>query len=400
MNYQPHHNDGSEMFNRNTRILVAPNSYKECASSTVASELIAQKLVQIGYLDVTKFPLSDGGDGFLEVCRRNFHFHLQFIENRKCYNNSRTKVCVGYDAVSKTAYVEVADFIGLKKIPKAKRKPTLLNSRNLGEFILHLQERNPEIKKIIIGIGGTGINDLGLGLCDVFGLQLFDKNGKSLDAIPLNYFCAAKIVLPRKIGIAVEVVLDVEIPLYGDTGTSKIFAAQKGADYNDITMLEVGVINILSILERDHGFEFKMKLIGAGGGVSLGLSLISDVRITRSQQFLMDTLKLGKLLDDCDVVITGEGKFDEQSFMNKATGIVIKEAQARNKKIIMLVGSSEIQFPVCDNNVPKVFEFIPLFKSSAEAMENFEKGISLGIEQCFGTADLQANRISKSMLLM
>jgi glycerate 2-kinase len=358
------------------RILVAPNSYKECASSAEASDLIAGQLVRHGFSDVISFPLSDGGDGFLEVCGRHNNLTRQFLRIQNCYNARGKRVAVGLDKKSGTFYIESADIIGLKDIPQRFRKPTELSSENFGillHYLYRLRDRPP--RKLIIGIGGTGTNDLGLGLCRPFGLKLFDTHGKELPVIPKNYSSVAAVQLPARSNLSIEVVLDVEAPLFGKYGASRVFARQKGASEKDIALLEPGVRNIVRVLERDHGFQLKDKPYGAGGGVTVGLSLIADVKVILSKQFLIERLKLAKRIKQCDMVITGEGKFDKQSFMSKATGIVLQETAKQKKRTIMIVGSSNTQEWRLKRQRTTIYELLPLFSSRRESLRRFKGGI-------------------------
>ncbi len=359
------------------KILVAPNSYKECASSSEAADLIAAQLSRHGFSDVTTFPLSDGGDGFLEVCERHENLNRKFFRIQNCFNAQRKRVPVGIDKKSNSLYIEAADIIGLKDIPVRFRKPTELNSENFGVLIhrlYHSRVRQP--RKLTIGVGGTGTNDLGLGLCRPFGLTLFDKRGKELAIVPKNYSSVATIRLPRKVSLLIEVVLDVEAPLFGKNGPSKVFAKQKGASDSDIALLERGVKNIVRVLERDHGVRFKDKLYGAGGGLALGLSLIAGVKVILAKQFLVQRLRLAEQIKQCDVVITGEGKFDQQSFMNKATGVVLQEAAKQKKKTIMIVGSSLLSNKSLKWTKPAIYEMAPLFVSERDSIRFFKKGIT------------------------
>ena len=117
------------------KILVAPNAYKECASSTVAAEFIASELKLCGYNDAVRFPLSDGGDGFLEVCARLSQLQIRSFLIRNCHNDLTRRVRVGFDKKKQTFYIESAEVIGLKTIPRHQRNPLRLSTDNLGELL-------------------------------------------------------------------------------------------------------------------------------------------------------------------------------------------------------------------------------------------------------------------------
>ena len=370
---------------RNARILVAPNSYKESASSVKAAGVMVRELRRLGYENITSLPLSDGGDGFLEVCVHQFGLQTLPFTIGNCYDGSPASVTAGYDPSTKTSYVEAADLIGLKLIPKERRDPLRLNSRNFGEFLQMLTLTDFGIEKLVIGIGGTGITDLGLGLCGVFGLRLFDEEEKELEIIPENYVKVHRLILPSRIHAKIDVVLDVECALTGAMGMTKTFAPQKGADEQAVAIIEAGVENILTVLKRDHQIDLRYHAIGAGGGIMLGLSLLTDVRMNTSRTFVLNELQASDALAHSDLVITGEGSFDRQSLMNKAAGIIVREARIQGIPSLLIVGRADRDMFAEDQTAPAVFEMRSLFSSTKESIENVSRGITAGIDEYFGS---------------
>lgn len=367
------------------KILVAPNSFKECADSLEVAQIIHRHILSLdGKMNVISFPISDGGDGFLNVVRHHFNTSDVKLIISKPHNNKTQRVTVCYTSQGKTLFIESADAVGLKVIPKKHRNPLYLNSFPLGELIKKVSETNLDIQKITIGVGGTAINDLGLGLCSVFGLKLLDANGKNLDVIPANFIYADKIILNNKtIPFRIELILDVEVPLLGEKGTSKVFAPQKGASEEEVEILEKGVLNILRILKDDHNLNFLNKKMGAGGGIGLGLSLLSKtkVKVTFAKEFILKKLELQKSLKECDVVITGEGTFDDQSFMNKATGVVIEQAIQMNKKVFLIAGKIEHSVLHNYDDIVTSIELTKYFETEEEERENYKIAIEKAAEE-------------------
>ncbi|MGE5497817.1 MAG: glycerate kinase, partial [Syntrophothermus sp.] len=234
--------------------------------------------------------------------------------------------------------------------------------------------------KIILGIGGTGTSDLGLGLCVPFGLRLLDKNGIELEAIPQNYPKVKKIILPGRLKLKIEVVLDVKVPLFGRNGTSRVFSPQKGASPEDVNLLEKGVKNILRVLKKEHGLDFENTLIGAGGGLTLGLMLISVTKVITSREFLVKKLGLRQKIRRADLVVSGEGKLDYQSYLEKATGIVIEETLRLKKRIIIIAGSHEL--PAKYKKDIEVISLMDFYKSRSDSIKNYKTGIEKAIISC------------------
>ncbi|MBN1302072.1 MAG: glycerate kinase [Melioribacteraceae bacterium] len=357
------------------KILIAPNSFKECASSVDISNIITKELDKYHLGELTQVPVSDGGDGFLEVCRRIFKLKIRNYKVNTCYNESSYTVRTGLDYDRQILYVESADIIGLKTIPLQYRKPTLINSGNFGELIKKIYRIHRGLKALTIGLGGTGTSDLGLGIAGIFGLRLYDKSGAGLPILPKFYKYARQIILPEKLNLRVNVIMDVSNPLFGGKGTSYTYATQKGADKKELAVLEAGVKNILSILKKNHNLDFYNEMIGAGGGLALGLSLISGVKLTMSQQFILDQLGLKESIKNSDAVITGEGNLDEQSFMNKATGIIIDQALKYNKHIFLLVGTNKSYSAKLAKSNVKIFELKKLYKSEKDSIRYYAQGL-------------------------
>lgn len=356
------------------KLLVAPNSFKECADAIEIADSIKKHFTEHEF-QVKNIPISDGGDGFLKICENNYQLKIVTKEIPSFYDEKYFQVPVGISNDRKQIYLESAEIIGMKKISLEKRAPSILNSSNLGELLIELGSEFPEIFKMVLGLGGTATNDLGLGLCVPFGLHILDKNGIELSVQPKYFAEVNSIVLPKtKLLTSVEVVTDVEVPLYGVNGTSKTFAKQKGATEEEIEILEKGVENVVSVFKRDHGIDVSSKLIGAGGGLILGLSLIADLKITFAEEFLLKKLQLEEEISKADFIITGEGSFDAQSLMKKGTGILINSAIKHQKRIFIICGKSDQVVPPTDNGV-MTLSIEKYFSTEEDSLKNYKTGI-------------------------
>jgi glycerate kinase len=229
------------------------------------------------------------------------------------------------------------------------------------------------LNKIVIGIGGTGTIDMGIGALSLLGLKLIDKYGKGLAPIPKNFINTVKIEYPVDIfPYDIDMIIDVNNPLLGENGGIQIFGGQKGASENDINIIEDGMKNILKILKKDKMIKDKFFLSGSGGGIPAGLSLFLKTKSKSSKDFILYDLNL-KEYRDINYLITGEGKLDSQSY-NKGTGILLN--QFKNiEKIFLCCGiiNKSCNFP------PNVYpiQFVDFFKNIEESRANIEKGVQL-----------------------
>jgi glycerate kinase len=312
------------------------------------------------------------------VCVAALSLQLTSQKIRRCHDGKEASAESAWDPASRTRYLECANIIGLKDVPKQVRDPLHLNTENLG-MLLHACRRT---SNVVLGVGGTATNDLGLGLCRPFGLRFFDANERELGIEPALYPHVARIVLPSRAAFAIDAVLDVWVPLTGAGGTAQVFSRQKGASDQDVLVLERGTKNILRILRQQHGIDLRRRKIGAGGGLCVGLSLISPLRIIRSRDFIHHTLRLKEAVADCDVIVTGEGHFDAQSLMEKATGVIVSEALRQRKKIVVIAGRVDSRLKKkSENNLLSFIELATMFRTDEEAMRRFNEGISRAMQK-------------------
>jgi len=343
----------------NINILISPDSFKECISSVKLSSLIAEEFEDIqGVNSIVKL-ISDGGDGFLEVCR--FHFGGEILNYKisTSFDNSELICPVLYNNDSKTIYIESADVLGLKIVPGQFRNPLKLSSKGLGELLLKIENdivaRKISVKRIIIGIGGTATIDMGIGACSALGLKLHDVNNKEILPVPENFNKVEDIEWDNKtFPFQIDLIMDVDNPLLSKTGAAKVFGHQKGASKSDIKILENGFNNIVKLLRNNNIKGLSNPLFGAGGGIPSLLNLLFNAKIRKAKDFILNDLNISKLKGKVDFVITGEGAFDNQSFMGKGAGIILREFENECDKLFLLCGiiREEVKQKLLDNISP------------------------------------------------
>jgi glycerate 2-kinase len=355
------------------RFLIAPNSYKECADSVEAAGLFLEFLHRKEF-DCITAPLSDGGDGFLKVCSEKFELELLKYQVSSPYG-SLLEVNVGFDKNNKTIFIESADVIGLKLIPEEKRNPMLLSSSGMGELLRKIS-MDLETTRFVIGIGGTAINDLGLGMLTELGLTLYDNSGEIIDPLPMNFSKIAAGEWTNKAEFQVEVVTDVENPLTGTKGATYIFGPQKGLSREEVKNLDAEFERITKLFSSANLIKNKEVLSGAGGGLAAGFQMFFNSAVKTSSDFILNELELRKMLNTADYVVTGEGSFDEQSLYGKAAGIIIKNTSL---PVFLVCGqiSKDIKLP--GNVIP--IELQEYFTHKEESLRNFSTGIKLASEE-------------------
>jgi glycerate 2-kinase len=354
---------------KDVTILIAPNSYKECADSSDAAALFI-KYLTTDKLKCIPAPLSDGGDGFLKVCTDRFGLEIHKLTISSPVN-TRIEVSAGYDRSNKILYIESASVIGLNLIPPEKRNPMFLNSASMGELLKKVNERGLPLEKLVIGIGGTGVSDLGIGMLSELGLKLYNSSGENVNPVPAEFHNIADAEWDRTFDFNVEIISDVDNPLTGENGAVYIYGPQKGLNKKDVKSLDNEFSRLVQLFADKGIIKQQKDLSGAGGGIAAAFQMFFNAEVKSSAEFILKDLNLKKLLEDTDYIITGEGNFDHQSLSGKGTGIIIKNT---TKPVFLVCGNIDesLELPA---NVKRI-ELQKYFKNREESIIKFEEGIN------------------------
>jgi glycerate 2-kinase len=358
------------------KVLLAPTAFKECCTSLEITNQVYNHFRESNQY-IYKLPLSDGGNGFLDSIKSNSE--IASIRHYKIIKWGNELIDVPVLIKEDNLYIESAEVVGLQLFDRSDRNPLLLNTSALGSLLLQIEneikEKTLNIRKVIIGIGGTATNDLGLGTLSAFGLKLYDSFGDELPVRPSEYKKAASIYWEQvQLSFEIEAIIDVNSPLTGENGSSRIFAPQKGATPDEVEVLEQGFLNILDILASQRIKFEQTKLPGAGGGLAAGLMLFLGARIKSSEEFILNELNAAEYIGKVDYVVTGEGSFDSQTNFDKAVGIIIKNFTG---SIVFVICGKFIGEKTSLKRNIRVIELMNYFNSEEESIKNFTEGIKL-----------------------
>jgi len=341
------------------KILIAPDSYGTTMSAQEAAEVIAESWRKISPEDQLRtIPLSDGGPGFLDVLASDGDtFELIVVRDPK-----GEPVPVRVLLSKETAYIESAEIVGRGRYPESSDLVRTGSSYGVGqalEFVLqrvnlqgvnlqgvNLQGVNRErdqfeaVKRVVIGLGGTAINDGGAGLLAALGatadVSLTD-GGIALRGITRLDLAAAV----EKIN-SVQIVLatDVDNPLTGPQGATEMYGPQKGATPDDVRELEAALVEYERALVAASGASYSIVLgPGAGSAGGLGAALLALGATRRSGiEEVARHVDLPSSVEWADLVVTGEGSFDWQSLRGKVVSGVAFHATRLGKPTIVLAG--------------------------------------------------------------
>ena len=313
-------------------IFIAPNAFKGTHNSVEVAQIWAGVLGEKH--QVQTLALSDGGDGFLDA----IHFLIPELSRRTHlvtgpYPEQRVNADWLWDASNNIAYIEVAQACGLARATQPLR-PLEATTYGVGELILAAQKAGAE--DIYLGLGGTASTDAGSGALRALGWNFVDDAGRDIgqDLTRLNQMVVGGAQPPE-----LNLMTDVNNPLLGDQGAAVIFAPQKGATPRDVELLEARLAAFWLIARDQLGMNLSFPGSGAAGGLGAGLSLTGQAHLGSGFDLIADLGDLEDKLRWADLVVTGEGAFDSQSMMGKATGRIISLAQSKRKRTAVIAGS-------------------------------------------------------------
>ena len=216
------------------------------------------------------------------------------------------------------------------------------SSFGVGQLVVAALDKGA--KKIIIGLGGSATNDGGYGFLRAIGVQFLDSEGNELnghfETLSLLSDINFNHIDTRIKNTSIEIACDVDNPLLGEKGASKVFAAQKGASNKMIEELESIMTNYYEIISSQLGSQLNDRPgFGAAGGLGFGISAFINSELKSGINIVLEALNFNQYLLDADLVITGEGRIDSQSERGKAPIGVIKYANQLNCKVIVIAGS-------------------------------------------------------------
>ena len=324
------------------KIVIAPDSFKETLSAFEVASAIESSFQNVfPEAEIIKIPIADGGEGTVEAMVRATDGSFEFSEVEGPMGNI-TSAKWGMLGNSKTAVIEIAEACGLHLVQANKRNPMTASSFGVGQLAVAALDKGA--KKIIIGLGGSATNDGGYGFLRAIGVQFLDSEGNELnghfETLSLLSDINFNHIDTRIKNTSFEIACDVDNPLLGEKGASKVFAAQKGASNKMIEELESIMTNYYEIISSQLGSQLNDRPgFGAAGGLGFGISAFINSELKSGINIVLEALNFNQYLLDADLVITGEGRIDSQSERGKAPIGVIKYANQLNCKVIVIAGS-------------------------------------------------------------
>lgn len=337
------------------KIVVALDKFKGSLTAPKACEIVGNALLSVQpQWRVIQKPMADGGDGTAEV----LHAALggEWISLPVTGPLLKMPVTARYLwlAGQNLAVVEMASASGLALLRPEQRNPLQTTTFGTGELIRDAVARGA--RKILLGVGGSATVDGGVGAAMALGWQFLDAHRRPVSLGGGELEKVVRIVPPSDLRLPViEVLGDVDNPLCGAHGAARVFGPQKGATTDMIERLEVGLRHLAELVKEQLGKDIAdIHGGGAAGGLAAGAVAFMNARLVTGVETVMDSIGLDKELADADWVITGEGRFDEQSMRGKVVSGVTRLAAKHGVKVSVLAGDVKVSTEVCRREGIKV----------------------------------------------
>ncbi|MFB7797211.1 glycerate kinase [Isoptericola sp. NPDC056134] len=354
------------------RVVVAPDSFKGSATATqVAAALAAGARAALGGdAEVRAVPFADGGEGTLDAILGAWG-----EEPRTCVTTDAlgrpTTARYGVSPDGRTLAVEAAEAYGLPKVSDVALRPLDATSHGVGTVVLAALDAAPDVEEVVLFVGGSASTDGGAGLLSDLGARFHDADGapvppgggglSALAAVDLSGLDA------RAGALRWRIACDVDNPLLGARGAAAVFGPQKGATPEDVAVLDDGLAHLADALAAATGHDARdLPGAGASGGLPVGLSAALGAELVPGGELVAEAVGLAEALEGADLVLTGEGRLDEQSLHGKVVDTVVRLVAGRAAVVVVAGGVELTPAQVAEAGIAAAFSLAPGPRTLAE----------------------------------
>ena len=338
------------------KIIVAIDSFKGCLTSAEANQAASEGILWgMPEAKVLQVPVSDGGEGWLEAFQAAMGGEIVEVNVK---DPLMRPIVAQYLVQGDTAVIEIAKASGLTLLSSEERNPMVATSYGTGQLVVDAVRRG--CKHIIVGLGGSATSDCGIGM-----LEAIDH---------------AKLKMDHDVRFTIAT--DVTNPLCGENGAAHVFAPQKGASHDDVLTLDVRAKRFAEASAKHLGRDCQnMPGAGAAGGLGYAFLQYMNADCRPGIDLLLDTIHFDDLLQDADLVITGEGSADRQTLMGKLPFGILQRAKRQNVPVMLIAGRIADEQQLLDAGFSRVACINPpglpleIAMQSATAKENIKKTI-------------------------
>jgi len=297
-------------------ILVACDSFKDALPADAVCRAIAAGLKKNHPgATVSEMPLSDGGEGLLDVLGQALA--LKWIEIKAADPLGREVMArYGVSADGITAVVEMARASGLQLLTLAERDPLKTSTYGTGQLLADARARGA--KRALLAIGGSATNDAGIGAAAALGWRFLNANNQPVAQDGGHLKDIVRLVSAEPPFQTMDVLCDVTNPLFGPRGAAWVYGRQKGGNDAGLAELDDGLKHIAEVVKAQTGRDVaQMPGAGAAGGLGYGAVAFLGAQLRRGIEVVLDITGFEAAAARADLIITGEGHLDGQSAQGK-----------------------------------------------------------------------------------
>lgn len=300
------------------RVLIAPDKFKGSLTAAEVAASVARGLMSVrGDLEIAARPVADGGDGTVDAA---VSVGFERIEV-SAVGPMGEPVDTSFALRDGVAVVELADVVGLDRMPDGELHPFAASTFGLGMVIRAALDR--DVSEVVIGLGGSASTDGGAGMVQALGVRILDAGGHEVGRGGRALTDVADVdlsVLRDVVGSTRFVVAsDVDNPLLGPRGAAAVFGPQKGAGPDDVPELDAALATWAAAVARRTGSDLSDRVgTGAAGGTAFAAVSLLGAELRPGIELMLDLVGFHEAVPGADLVITGEGSLDEQSLAGKA----------------------------------------------------------------------------------
>jgi glycerate kinase len=324
------------------RILIACDSFKGSASAKEVVSAIANGITNITeQVKVEQCPLADGGEGSLMAIENLIDGERVEVSTVDAFNRPIGAFYL-IDYKNNTAYIEMANSVGIELLSSRELNPLQASSYGVGLMMNDAFKKN--ISKIVLFVGGSATNDMGIGAAQALGVSFLPKpkNNQTLKGEDVNFI--ENYIIPDYLhSKSILIATDVSNPLYGPKGASMIYGPQKGGDQYQLDILDKAIHSVADLILQKSGIDLqKISGSGAAGGIAGGLAAFAHAQIIPGAEYIFELLKIENKIAKADLLITGEGRMDSQTMNGKLISNLSKIAEKCNVPILAVCGNIEL----------------------------------------------------------
>ena len=319
------------------KVVIAPDKFKGTLTAAEAALAVHAGVERaLPTASIVSNPMADGGEGTMQCLLEARGGELR---EQRVSGPLGKAVRAGWVLLSDgTAVVEMASASGLRLTTPSPSTALSASSRGTGELVASALAARP--RSVLVGVGGSASTDGGAGAATAAGWRFLDASSAPLPEGGGGLRDLAVLLRsPERIETPVVAACDVSSPLHGDDGAARMFGPQKGAGPEEVEILEAGLRRLADVSASQLGLELdRSPGAGAGGGMGAGLEAFFGASLESGAALVASACGLAEKMRGADLVITGEGKLDEQSLRGKAVAEVARLASELGVPCIAIAG--------------------------------------------------------------